>query len=478
MPGHKVVAPPPEVLELPRRGAISWHALGQVTRDLCESVLQQIKHKVAARRILLQPCFRDYDTGRGGVLVSLIAFHQGDLGSIPGGDHSFSHVGIEHDACIYRSPSLAFWYCSILTSLRCHRLSIPLCSESPASLYSISLHSLYHNLLPVQGSTEGVVASRIGPIKFSLHDNLSDIENGYPELSLRMISGRLHPGDGLETKQNIILIRGRGCCIASAPVLASSLHGLGYLSVSRETTTMMTTTNSDDNNNDDGDDGGRDDDGDGDDDDKLTAYCCSASLNNGHVSRAQFRQCLAAHGLLCSPEELYALEQRYCSDVGFNYAWFLLELESARIDPPLCRCRVSATSGTCVHSTLHIRKANVTGAPCKERLQIGHHKLESAQICNAKSTATIRWSSELLGVCQATSSLHSKFAMGTVKLFSRVGEDRAARSFNAVYNESLRRKEKLNCREPRHKEQDKEKNIVEILAKIKAQVRIKCIDDI
>ncbi|XP_063217255.1 uncharacterized protein LOC134528020 [Bacillus rossius redtenbacheri] len=121
MPDHRVVAPPPQVLELPRRGAVSWHTTGAEVRDLCEHVLQQIKYKVAGRRILLQPCFHDYDRP-----------------------------------------------------------------------------------------------------------------------------------------------------------------------------------------------------------------------NNGHVSRAQFRQCLAAHGLLCSPEELYALEQRYCSDVGFNYAWFLTELEPARTDHLQC----------------------------------------------------------------------------------------------------------------------------------------------
>nr|CAD7394940.1 unnamed protein product [Timema cristinae] len=57
--------------------------------------------------------------------------------------------------------------------------------------------------------------------------------------------------------------------------------------------------------------------------------------NNGHVSRAQFRQCLLSNGLLSSNEELYALEQRYNDELGFNYFWFLKEVEPNRYEEPL-----------------------------------------------------------------------------------------------------------------------------------------------
>ncbi|KAF5278622.1 hypothetical protein FQA39_LY00664 [Lamprigera yunnana] len=56
---------------------------------------------------------------------------------------------------------------------------------------------------------------------------------------------------------------------------------------------------------------------------------------NGHVSRYQMRQCLSVGGILLSEEEIFALEQRYNDDVGFNYFWFLREMESKYIEPPL-----------------------------------------------------------------------------------------------------------------------------------------------
>lgn len=57
--------------------------------------------------------------------------------------------------------------------------------------------------------------------------------------------------------------------------------------------------------------------------------------NNGHVSRCQMRQCFIAYGILMSDEELYALEERFNDDVGFNYFWFLREVESAKFEEPL-----------------------------------------------------------------------------------------------------------------------------------------------
>nr|XP_003701096.1 PREDICTED: uncharacterized protein LOC100876752 [Megachile rotundata]XP_012135529.1 PREDICTED: uncharacterized protein LOC100876752 [Megachile rotundata]XP_012135530.1 PREDICTED: uncharacterized protein LOC100876752 [Megachile rotundata] len=57
--------------------------------------------------------------------------------------------------------------------------------------------------------------------------------------------------------------------------------------------------------------------------------------NKGHVSRAQMRQVLTTAAVLISEQEEYALEQRYNDELGFNYIWFLRELESQRIEEPL-----------------------------------------------------------------------------------------------------------------------------------------------
>ncbi|XP_060524820.1 uncharacterized protein LOC132701132 isoform X2 [Cylas formicarius] len=57
--------------------------------------------------------------------------------------------------------------------------------------------------------------------------------------------------------------------------------------------------------------------------------------NNGHVSRSQMRQALNSNGILLSDEELYALEERFNNDMGFNYFWFLREVEPKPSDEPL-----------------------------------------------------------------------------------------------------------------------------------------------
>lgn len=59
--------------------------------------------------------------------------------------------------------------------------------------------------------------------------------------------------------------------------------------------------------------------------------------NNGHVSRSQMRQCLLSNGILLSDEELYALEERFNDDVGFNYFWFLKEVEPNVQEEPLVK---------------------------------------------------------------------------------------------------------------------------------------------
>ncbi|KAH1021753.1 uncharacterized protein LOC109541236 isoform X1 [Dendroctonus ponderosae] len=57
--------------------------------------------------------------------------------------------------------------------------------------------------------------------------------------------------------------------------------------------------------------------------------------NNGHVSRNQMRQALNSNGILLSDEELFALEERFKNDMGFNYVWFLKEVEPKPTDEPL-----------------------------------------------------------------------------------------------------------------------------------------------
>ncbi|KAB0801730.1 hypothetical protein PPYR_03916 [Photinus pyralis] len=57
--------------------------------------------------------------------------------------------------------------------------------------------------------------------------------------------------------------------------------------------------------------------------------------NNGHVTRSQMRQCISSNGILLSGEELYALEERFNDDLGFNYFWFLREVEPKRHELPL-----------------------------------------------------------------------------------------------------------------------------------------------
>ena len=58
-------------------------------------------------------------------------------------------------------------------------------------------------------------------------------------------------------------------------------------------------------------------------------------INHGHVTRSQLRQVLTTAVILLSREEIYALEQRYNDDLGFNYSWFLEELEARTIERPL-----------------------------------------------------------------------------------------------------------------------------------------------
>lgn len=53
------------------------------------------------------------------------------------------------------------------------------------------------------------------------------------------------------------------------------------------------------------------------------------------MTRTQLRQILTSIAILLSPEEVFALERRYNDDLGFNYTWFLQELEARPIEEPL-----------------------------------------------------------------------------------------------------------------------------------------------
>ena len=55
--------------------------------------------------------------------------------------------------------------------------------------------------------------------------------------------------------------------------------------------------------------------------------------NRGHVTRGQFRQCLAIAGLSYTQKELEAVEAAFIDDDGFAYRRFLEWIQPRRIDP-------------------------------------------------------------------------------------------------------------------------------------------------
>lgn len=48
---------------------------------------------------------------------------------------------------------------------------------------------------------------------------------------------------------------------------------------------------------------------------------------NGHVSRSQMGEALSLAGIFITEEQCYAVEQRYCDDLGFNYVKFLQDVD-------------------------------------------------------------------------------------------------------------------------------------------------------
>lgn len=47
------------------------------------------------------------------------------------------------------------------------------------------------------------------------------------------------------------------------------------------------------------------------------------------------RQALCSNGILLSDEEVVALEERFNNDMGFNYVWFLKDVEPRPDEEPL-----------------------------------------------------------------------------------------------------------------------------------------------
>ncbi|KAK0166586.1 hypothetical protein PV327_004079 [Microctonus hyperodae] len=75
-------------------------------------------------------------------------------------------------------------------------------------------------------------------------------------------------------------------------------------------------------------------------------------LNRGHVSRNQIPQIFSAAMILLSAEEIFALEQRYNDEMGFNYALFLRELEAATTVIPFNESILPQTMRTSIAETL------------------------------------------------------------------------------------------------------------------------------
>lgn len=52
------------------------------------------------------------------------------------------------------------------------------------------------------------------------------------------------------------------------------------------------------------------------------------------------RQVFSFNSLLLTNEELYALEERYNDDMGFNYYTFLRDIAARKLEEPLVRCLI------------------------------------------------------------------------------------------------------------------------------------------
>lgn len=59
----------------------------------------------------------------------------------------------------------------------------------------------------------------------------------------------------------------------------------------------------------------------------------SVRHNRGHVTRGQFRQCLAIAGLPYTPTELESVEAAFIDDDGFGYRRFLDWIQTRHVEP-------------------------------------------------------------------------------------------------------------------------------------------------
>lgn len=73
-------------------------------------------------------------------------------------------------------------------------------------------------------------------------------------------------------------------------------------------------------------------------------------LNTGYVSRTQYRQVLFSNNILLSQEEMTSLETRFCDENGFNYFWFLVEIEAEQLEEPFVR--ISFNRRICIPKVL------------------------------------------------------------------------------------------------------------------------------
>lgn len=86
--------------------------------------------------------------------------------------------------------------------------------------------------------------------------------------------------------------------------------------------------------------------------------------NNGHVSRNQMRQALLSYGIFLSDEELFALEERYHNDMGFNYSWFLNDVGPKPLEEPIYASYLA--------DTIELNKEKPKKAPTRLEKDIGH----------------------------------------------------------------------------------------------------------
>uniref|UniRef100_A0A1Q3FT57 Uncharacterized protein n=1 Tax=Culex tarsalis TaxID=7177 RepID=A0A1Q3FT57_CULTA len=129
---------------------------------------------------------------------------------------------------------------------------------------------------------------------------------------------------------------------------------------------------------------------------------------NGHVSRSQVGEALSMAGVFITEEQRYALNERYCDDLGFNYVDFLKDVDpcpkiaSAYEEMQDRLAKINADTGPEPHP--HERDivrvlAKVKGQVVRRRLRIvdymrgfdplNHHRITCDQFRRGLATASI-----------------------------------------------------------------------------------------